>query len=88
MDSQTILLLIGAYLFICFLVAAECGNRGWSIGNVFVMCALISPIIGAILFSHYRQESKPSDAPESIPERKEDPALSNLISSLEKGKGG
>jgi hypothetical protein len=51
-------LLISAYAFICLLVAIECASRGWRVFNVILMSLLVSPVIGAILFSPYNKEAK------------------------------
>jgi hypothetical protein len=46
--------LIVSYLIVSLIISAVAKERGWSQGQVFLICLLTSPLIGAILFSPYK----------------------------------
>ena len=56
MSDDVIYLLIGLYALSCIIIATESKKRGWDAVNVFVICAITSPLIGAILYSPYKKE--------------------------------
>lgn len=43
------------YVLGCITVAVELSKRGWGIARVFFVSLLASPIVGAIIFSHYKR---------------------------------
>lgn len=53
MDTSTILYLI-AYSVVCLLVAIEGSLRGHGFLYTLIITILTTPIIGAIMFSHYK----------------------------------
>jgi hypothetical protein len=59
MDTSTInypvLLGIG-YFLSCIIVAVAASERGWNGFLVFLACAVSTPIVGAILYSPYKQK--------------------------------
>jgi hypothetical protein len=56
-----------AYLIMSIVIAYEGEDRGWEPIGVFVICIIASPIVGAILYSHYKKEV-PKKADEPLPQ--------------------
>ena len=74
-------LFISLYALVCILVAAEASFRGWNFFPVFMLCLIASPLIGAIMYSPYKRILPATENKEA--QKTDDPALVNLISSLE-----
>ena len=59
METSTIdytALLVTVYFLSCIIVAVTASGRGWNGFLVFLVCAVTTPIVGAILYSPYKQK--------------------------------
>lgn len=55
MDTGLIQVIIGiAYLIMCFAIEDVAEKRGHKLGAAFLTSLLCTPLIGAILYSHYK----------------------------------
>lgn len=59
--------LFAVFYFIAVIVVTyEAAGRGWDGAGVFFLCLLISPLMGAILFSPYRQIAAKKENDKSV----------------------
>lgn len=66
MDEYTWYIIGATYLIACICVAVEADARGHDGFTTFFFCVFCSPLIGAIMYSHYKQkkEVEPVEEPE------------------------
>lgn len=56
MDNTYLYIGIFIYAVICVWIAAEADLRGHSWAYAFLFCVICSPLLGCIMFSHYKPE--------------------------------
>lgn len=54
MDNSYLIIAGFVYLITCIWIAVEADFRGHGWFNVFTFCLFCTPLIGAIIFSHYK----------------------------------
>lgn len=62
MDMNLIIALGIPYVILCVIVGSVADGRGHGMGTPFAVCFFCSPLIGAILYGHYKP--KEQKAPE------------------------
>lgn len=58
MDNTYLYIAGFVYLVMCIWIAAEGDIRGHAPIYVFMFCIFCSPLLGAIMFSHYKPEEE------------------------------